>query len=507
MEKEKIISRLNIKDYNNELEKILAKKTFPEEAKNLLLSMLYKIEDSYDDYRKTKINVKLKKEILQEITKVIAEKCDEIQIVKPNQSINNQSKKITTYLDERILLYKVIELEDNKFEVEKRYELASKYLEYALINGYIININEIIRDFDGWSWNVYSRNIENIVYNFIYQTILILAGNDFLESWRAGRKNCVELFRRIVEKNSSLEEAEEILTLIFQISIIEYIKENEQERKKIIELQLKLEEQFKEISDKKIYLQKKSEMKKKIGKEIKDIEEIIEDDIKLKKEFIRRNQLLSAEERIFSLSDFVEVLQKQKYELNLELEKYSNMMKPANYVEEKVKISKKLNLLTQIELTDDIEKNQEKFIKKLIGLTYKNLKKQVNEIEDKNKIKETLYKIRYYKFVPINIDEFVKDVKENDNLLASLEKETITKGCNLKALMIFSKDVKENFDIIKRVLNTKVIDLEKVYFEIRKLEEKIIIKIYDENNLELEEEYNYIKEVNVKLNKKIKLFS
>ena len=42
MEKEKILFKM--RDYNNELEKILEKKSFSETTKNLLLSMLYKIE-------------------------------------------------------------------------------------------------------------------------------------------------------------------------------------------------------------------------------------------------------------------------------------------------------------------------------------------------------------------------------------------------------------------------------------------------------------------------------
>lgn len=45
MEKEKILFK--IRDYNNELEKILEKKSFSESTKNLLLSMLYKIETAY----------------------------------------------------------------------------------------------------------------------------------------------------------------------------------------------------------------------------------------------------------------------------------------------------------------------------------------------------------------------------------------------------------------------------------------------------------------------------
>ena len=49
MEKNKILSKLNIdiRDYNNELEKILENKLFSYDVKNLLLSMLYKIENAY----------------------------------------------------------------------------------------------------------------------------------------------------------------------------------------------------------------------------------------------------------------------------------------------------------------------------------------------------------------------------------------------------------------------------------------------------------------------------
>ena len=49
MEKSKILSKLNIdiKDYNNELEKILENKLFSYDVKYLLLSMLYKFENAY----------------------------------------------------------------------------------------------------------------------------------------------------------------------------------------------------------------------------------------------------------------------------------------------------------------------------------------------------------------------------------------------------------------------------------------------------------------------------
>ena len=39
-----------MKNYNNELEIILEKKSFSVDVKNILLNMLYKIETSYEDY-------------------------------------------------------------------------------------------------------------------------------------------------------------------------------------------------------------------------------------------------------------------------------------------------------------------------------------------------------------------------------------------------------------------------------------------------------------------------
>ena len=80
MKAEKIISKLNIKDYNNALEEILLTKDFSEGVKNLLLSMLYKLENSYDDYKKTKVVVKQKKKILEEIIYIIENECDKTVI-------------------------------------------------------------------------------------------------------------------------------------------------------------------------------------------------------------------------------------------------------------------------------------------------------------------------------------------------------------------------------------------------------------------------------------------
>ena len=84
MEKKKILSKLNIdiKDYNNELERILENKLFSYDVKNLLLSMLYKIENAYKDYRTVKLEVPTKRNFIENIFRIIKEKCTKIILVK-----------------------------------------------------------------------------------------------------------------------------------------------------------------------------------------------------------------------------------------------------------------------------------------------------------------------------------------------------------------------------------------------------------------------------------------
>ena len=60
----KLFSKDN--DYNLILEKILDSKYFSSNSKSLLLSMIYKIESCYEDYRIVKNIDKTKEEFLEE---------------------------------------------------------------------------------------------------------------------------------------------------------------------------------------------------------------------------------------------------------------------------------------------------------------------------------------------------------------------------------------------------------------------------------------------------------
>ena len=56
------------------MEKILERKAFSEDVKNLLLSMFYKLEISYNDYFLVKRNCKSKQEYLENIKRIEQEK-------------------------------------------------------------------------------------------------------------------------------------------------------------------------------------------------------------------------------------------------------------------------------------------------------------------------------------------------------------------------------------------------------------------------------------------------
>ena len=108
-----------------------------------------------------------------------------------------------------------------------------------------------------------------------------------------------------------------------------------------------------------------------------------------------------------------------------------------------------------------------------------------------------LYIIRYYSLIYITNRKQIKNTVD----LNSIQKMIITKACKEKVITIFSKNIKENYEILKNILNTDIIELEKIYLKIQSKDENTILEIYDEEN-----DYKTLELPKVKLNKKIKVF-
>jgi len=516
--REDLFSKLNIKDYNNELENILENKNFSEDTKNILLNILYKIETAYDDYSKVKVYVDSKKEYLEEIIKIIQKNCNEIEIVKPklngktklenkNYIVEKENKKIISYPNERNVFYALYNLNDNPFNLNTQYSTLKEPMENLLNKGYIIDKEEIIRDFDGWTWNILSVEIEDYIYNLIYQNIKILLGNNFLK-YIIQNNQTIDFTSEFENKLIEILDEDKkygIPKLIYQIAILENLKEDEKEN--ILNIKNTLEKELEKIKNKKEYLQKIASAKKIIEKDIKEIDEKINNNKLLRESFIEENKKLEESKKIFSLSEYSEVLQKRREEMLKELDNYSFIMKPMNFVKKKEKISKEYEILKDINFNMNFKEQAYELAIVLQKKFLKLLNEKIKNIQSKKEILEYIFLFRYYKLIYINEEKQIKDVQELQKEIRITEKHLITKACKLKAINILCQDIEENFKLVSRILNYNIIEIEDVNLHFKKHDKNIVLTIYDEDTIEDTIIYDGKEELNVKFNKKIKLFN
>ena len=517
MGKEEIFSKLNIKDYNNQLEKILEKKSFSEATKNILLNILYKIEIAYDDYSKVKVDTKSKKEILEEVLQIIQYNCNEIEIVKPKLNeetklgnkkyiVEKNNKKIISYPNEKSLFFGIYNLKDDEFTINTKYNILKEPLEIILRTGYILDKEEIIRDFDGWAWNISKEDIEDYTKNLVYQNIKILIGeNKIKECINSNSNDFIDKFEREILNICNEELGNKILSNIYTISILEYIMENYNNKKYLIKIKNDAQKDLEKLENKQQYLQELANKKKKIGKEIKQIDELNNNTKLLKQAFINHNSKLEDKDKIFSLSQYSELIQENRKNALIKLKEYSMLMKPMNYLKTKAELKKKVDILEKINFEEGIEEQNRNKVFELQQDFLEALKLNAIDTQNKKDILRKIYLFRYYKLLAINKDNQIKDIEMFCEKLKETEKFLITKGCKIKAINIISSDIQKNYEIVSKILDSNIIKLEEIQIELKKQNDKNILNIYDENIIDNSIEIS-IQEINIKPNKKIKLF-
>ena len=302
--KEKFLNKIVKKDYNNELEMILEKKSFDESAKNLLLNILYKIEASYKDYEKVKRHVETKEEYTKQFIKMIKDNCDNINICKMNSKESNvlgdktflvdrENKRIICYPIERKLLYCIAKISKQEEIIKKDYPIICKTISNMINIGNNINTVEPLRDFNGYSWTTIFREIESIPYNVIYQNLRILLGYDFINKWIQNKENIIdymEIFENKLEEKYGVRNQKEILKIIGKLSVLLEIKYNPKE-KEIFETDKKeIEDKLSKINDKEKFIEMLTKQKRELAQDIKLIDETINNKELLQKEYLGRNE-------------------------------------------------------------------------------------------------------------------------------------------------------------------------------------------------------------------------
>ena len=170
------------------------------------------------------------------------------------------------------------------------------------------------------------------------------------------------------------------------------------------------------------------------------------------------------------------------------------------------------NLLKDIDFEDvKNDKLLYRYINKLQKiLLEKILPQKLETINEKEKLIDFIYQLRYYNLIQYNSEREIKDVKELQENLTNLEKLLIKKLYSLKIINTLSTSERNDIEIVRNIFYLRTISLENLYLELFKIEgNKYNLNIYDEKDT-LEEskdiQLQFNKKDKIKLKRKVKLF-
>ena len=350
--KKNILDKIVKKDYNNELEMLLEKKSFGKDTQNILLSILYKIETSYKDYKQVKQNVETKEEMIESLIKNIKNNCNEIKLIKPNSEeseilngksflVEKKRKMIFCYPIERKVLYCIIKISQRDKIINDKYFLINETLSDLLTIGKNITTVEPLRDFNGYSWTTIPKEIESVDYNLVYQNLILLLGNKFFDKWLNNQEimlDYMEKFTNQMEETYGKELAKGFIDKLKEISILLKMKYDKESTKKMKKLKKEIETKLEETDDNEIFLETITKEKLKLTKEIRKIDETINDKKKLQKEYEKRNEKLPLDEKIFSARILSKIMEKEREEKIARIEELNGLINPKKFVKYKNRI-------------------------------------------------------------------------------------------------------------------------------------------------------------------------
>lgn len=506
--KRKLFSKF--KDYNNILEEILEKKYFMVDTKNLLLSMIYKIETAYNDYKRVKVNCKSKDEFLNNIIEVINEYCNEIKLCEPNSpeanllkkhnvlAVSNEvGKSIISYPTEIALLYALSDMKPKYFYIKGDY-IFKDIIQKMLVDGYNQNNVEILKNFNGWSWNNEVSGDILSPNSIVYQCLLMLTGNMFLEKWledSSGRIDYIKKLNQLLIANYAEAGVEIYISMIRNLILNNKI-ENIDEK---IESS---EEKFREILDREKFILGIKNQKKKTLEAIMKIDNILENESAILSEMKRRNTKLKADSKIKDGKEMLKILDRDKRNYLRKVEELDKFLLSSNLDEYIRNVQIEYSCFKEIK-----ESKRSKELERFLILTLKCLEKKIEKINSKEDIIDIIYELRYFK--NIYYKAFKNRITSIEKYIENLLKKIITKACKGAVTNIYSMNINDNFEIISYVFDTKIIELEEVRIVIEINKDEVIEKIYDKEILEKEINLGLninLKDIAIKKNKPIKLF-
>ena len=518
--KKSLLEKIVKKDYNNELEEVLEKKQFDENVKSTLLGILYKIEASYKDIETVKKDIQTKEEYVANIIEIIKNNCDSIEIIKMSDEqnkipdkktyiIDQENKKIIAYPIERKILYAISKIGKKEKIIKNEYFLINETISELINVGNSINMVEPLRDFNGYSWTTIPQEIESIDHNLIYQNLRILVGHEFLNKWIKNNEFIIDyfyLFKEKLENQYGKKNEEKMIELLSKISILLSIKFNKDKYEEISKIKGKVESELEKIQNKEEFIEKTTQKKIDISNQIKLIDETINDKNLLQEEYLKRNEQLPLEKKIFSMRILSKIMEDEKKDKLKELESLNKLLNPQNFVKYKKELEEKDKYLKVLDSGDKDKLINELKIK-LQKLFLNMLEINIKKAETKQEIEKIIYDFRYYSILQYDYERKIKNVKELNTDIDKIAKKIIDKAIENKVIESLSSDNDTNYQILKNIFHVRIIRLEDSYLKITKEKDKYYLQIFDENIFEEKIEIQKPKELEIKLNKKRAIMS
>lgn len=535
-------------DYIYEIEKTLEKKGITNEIKSLVMDTLFKIEETYPNYKRIKVDVLEKRDYIREIV-VALKKVDNIYIMNMQEkdilkcvTDTKIEKNARGYYDIQIyhnnlsLLYALQTIINEEYGINEQ-PCSSAFDKILKIGGIYSNI-EILRDFSGWNWNRNKIKNFNIYYDIIYRNLLLILGIDKMIELKKTRQ-CIHFMKKYLVKKYKNDNVEKLMGILKEIV---FVMSSEEEKKLEIEANKKIIDMYMAMKDIKKFMQKVNEEKKKNNKLIAEYDKILNSHNVLEREY---NEYLKAIEKsknedssngslnIDSIIDIldieeddigkidkeeiknielfsIQIFEKRKkvYNKNLELSKIGN---PENYVEHKRILEEKIKYILNYEKVKGDTKKEEELLENLMieyqKIVYDMLEDRIEAIYTNEEVIDEIYRQRYIRYQNVLKDKYIYQISDLYQKMDKILHLIVAKAMKFDVLERVSEEENTNYAAVSPALKTEVLSLEEVKVAIY-TGKTTLLCIYDGNVLIKEIELFDVdpKLISIPTKKKIKLF-
>lgn len=174
---------------------------------------------------------------------------------------------------------------------------------------------------------------------------------------------------------------------------------------------------------------------------------------------------------------------------------------------------KNIREFNQLKICHDILTNEKTAYEEVIELQkcfLKLLKRKIERLVLREEIVEIIYQLRYYQNIMLLDDVLIKENKDLAKSLDYVLKLAITKACKMGVIKIISMDIDTNFELLKYILDTRVIDLEEIKIYVEPEKDSIFIKVYDKEVFEKQFREDFSgnkKDIVIRKKKMVRLFN